>query len=764
MTTAQPLSARQRLMVFLWLAAVLNTVVIAVLTYVVFVPLYKRTEQKTDKAYVPAVDYSLWHAHPVNHVPRNQGRPKPFLAAAEQDVLQITGRSKFQGHDAAAIVLQWKLFHGERPKVADLGTFSETEAARLAKEAANFVNWETYPFLYCDHHEVRAAIYAEHLKLGHQPDNPERKYTQDELEELRHGKYVAPRDLRMSRGFLDLQHSADKKRREDPDKGNLLLSAAEQKAEEAWNRLRLFDAISQNSPSFLYPTLHRKAADPYKFLTLPKQDDRLWAALSDLHEPMKSHRESLALLAELRTYRAMLSFGIAGLAVHGVIPSLSPLLDFTFNDRAVHEAEARLLAGYDDYQAVLQRWDALKAALVRGDAEAFRTATQEFFSLVRTVNQRAGPFPGYDPSRQLLTGYSIEEVIDLELQYHRVKPFRQAWILMLLSILILGLSLVFAKLQSASLADFLTENDNRSSPGGGTMGWLGAGTYGLGMLAYAGALVFQVYGFAYRVIIAGRPPVATMYDTVIFVAFMTGLFALVLELIYRKRVIAMAAAMVSTLGLVLADQLPTVLDPHMDPLQAVLRTNFWLIIHVMTIVASYAGGALSWGLANITLGIMVFGSPKREMLKTLSLYTYRGMQIAVLLLAFGTFLGGWWAADAWGRFWGWDPKEVWALIALVAYVIPLHARYVGWVKDFGLAVASVFCFATIVMCWYGVNFVLGAGLHSYGFGGGGQSWIFLAGMVNIEWVILASILYLRRIDREEREAIAGEPARETAQA
>jgi ABC-type transport system involved in cytochrome c biogenesis permease subunit len=201
---------------------------------------------------------------------------------------------------------------------------------------------------------------------------------------------------------------------------------------------------------------------------------------------------------------------------------------------------------------------------------------------------------------------------------------------------------------------------------------------------------------------------------------------------------------VATLGLVLADQLPLALDPKISPLLPVLRSNYWLTIHVLTIVSSYAGGTLAWGLGNIALTMLAFGTPRRELLKTLSQFTYRAMQIAVLLLAAGTFLGGWWAADSWGRFWGWDPKEVWALIALVCYVIPLHMRFIGWVKDFGLAVAAVLCYAAIVMSWYGVNFVLGAGLHSYGFGGGGPWWVFWAGLINIEYVLVCSLLYLNK--------------------
>jgi ABC-type transport system involved in cytochrome c biogenesis permease subunit len=118
--------------------------------------------------------------------------------------------------------------------------------------------------------------------------------------------------------------------------------------------------------------------------------------------------------------------------------------------------------------------------------------------------------------------------------------------------------------------------------------------------------------------------------------------------------------------------------------------------------------------------------------KPLSNFVYRTMQVGVLLIAAGTILGGVWADYSWGRFWGWDPKEVWALITLLVYLIPLHGRFAGWVSTFGLVVASVVCFLSVVMAWYGVNFVLGVGLHSYGFVEGGSQGIMM--------VILAGVL------------------------
>jgi ABC-type transport system involved in cytochrome c biogenesis permease subunit len=111
--------------------------------------------------------------------------------------------------------------------------------------------------------------------------------------------------------------------------------------------------------------------------------------------------------------------------------------------------------------------------------------------------------------------------------------------------------------------------------------------------------------------------------------------------------------------------------------------------------------------------------------KPLSNFVYRAMQVGVLLIAGGTILGGVWADYSWGRFWGWDPKEVWALITLLVYLVPLHGRFAGWVSTFGLVAASVICFNSVIMAWYGVNFVLGVGLHSYGFVEGGSQGMML---------------------------------------
>jgi ABC-type transport system involved in cytochrome c biogenesis permease subunit len=394
----------------------------------------------------------------------------------------------------------------------------------------------------------------------------------------------------------------------------------------------------------------------------------------------------------------------------------------------------------EDVARILEAYKKLGAAYHSGDAEQFDTATTEFATAVDEVSARAGPYPGADGIGDrlgaLLTGGTLHppsrQLLDLERLYNRISPFTWSWVLMLAGLAVLSLAL----------------------------GLKSKWCYRGGLALYALSLGFQMFGFFVRIIISGRPPVSNIYETVIWVAFMSAVFALFLEMRYKNKVFVVGGALVAAIALVLADQMPLALDPKINPLQPVLRSNFWLTIHVLVIVSSYAGGTLAWGLGNIALLLILFGDRNRQTtIKMLSQFTYKALQIAVLLLAAGTFLGGWWAAYSWGRFWGWDPKETGALIALLCYVIPLHMRYVGWIKDFGLAVAAILCYAAILMSWYGVNFVFPAGLHAYGFGNGGAGWVYWASLINIEWVLVASLIYWRRQHQQmSAPVLAGAPA------
>jgi len=237
-------------------------------------------------------------------------------------------------------------------------------------------------------------------------------------------------------------------------------------------------------------------------------------------------------------------------------------------------------------------------------------------------------------------------------------------------------------------------------------------------------LALHTYGFGVRVYLTERPPVSNMYETVVWSAWGALVFSIVLELVYRFKFILLAGTLAAFVGMVIADAAPAVLDPSLQPLEAVLRSNYWLIVHVMTITISYAAFLLAFILGDIGLVHYLRGEEKnKEKIKELSLAIYRAKQIGVVFLAPGIILGGIWADASWGRFWGWDPKETWALIVLLGYIAVLHGRLVGWIKDFGMVVSGVLTFSLVVMAWYGVNFVLGAGLHTYGFGAGGIEYI-----------------------------------------
>jgi ABC-type transport system involved in cytochrome c biogenesis permease subunit len=233
-----------------------------------------------------------------------------------------------------------------------------------------------------------------------------------------------------------------------------------------------------------------------------------------------------------------------------------------------------------------------------------------------------------------------------------------------------------------------------------------------------------------------------MYESVVWVAWGAVLFALVFEAMYRVLYFATAAAPLALLGLVLADSVP-ILDAAIDPLVPVLRDNFWLTVHVLTITLGYAAYTLALGLGHLNLGLHLFAPGKVELRKALSLFLYRALQAGTLFLAVGTLLGGVWASYSWGRFWGWDPKETWALIALLGYLALLHGRMIGWFRDFGLAVGAILGYLGVLMAWYGVNFVLGTGLHSYGFGSGGQTYVL--GFVAFEVLVVAAALLRRRL-------------------
>lgn len=343
-------------------------------------------------------------------------------------------------------------------------------------------------------------------------------------------------------------------------------------------------------------------------------------------------------------------------------------------------------------------------------AEAEKSLAQEV-TLFRSLAEKENP-----------SLYPSAQVIKAELHYNSFHPFKWAWILYLLGAVSSFLAWILGKSSLYKPA------------------WL------MVILGFA----LHTYGFALRIYLTGRPPVSNMYETVVWVGYGTVLFSMIIEFIYRWRFILLAGSLVAAFCLILADLAPVVLDPSLQPLEPVLRNNFWLMVHVLTITVSYAAFFLAFALGDIGLIYYLKNEEaNKDKIKAITLAVYRSIQIGVSLLAPGIILGGVWADYSWGRFWGWDPKETWALIALLGYLAVLHGRLGGWIKDFGMMASAVVTFSLVIMAWYGVNFVLGAGLHSYGFGAGGVEYVSVFVGLHLLFVVFTTVV---RFDRLQKKA------------
>jgi cytochrome c-type biogenesis protein CcsB len=256
------------------------------------------------------------------------------------------------------------------------------------------------------------------------------------------------------------------------------------------------------------------------------------------------------------------------------------------------------------------------------------------------------------------------------------------------------------------------------------------------------ALAFHGAGIVLRCLIAGRPPVTNMYESIIWVSFAASFFGMIFFARYRTPIYLLASLPATLIALLLVHQMPIAMPASIDPLVPVLRDNFWLTIHVLTITLSYAAFLLACAFGHILLFRYARNPRGARADAPMHFWLYRVLQLGVLLLAAGTILGGVWANYSWGRFWGWDPKETWALIALLCYITTLHGRLAGWWTEFGLVVASVVCFLAVLMAWYGVNFVLGKGLHSYGFGIGGEAYV--GTFVTVDLLFVAFAIWRHR--------------------
>lgn len=229
------------------------------------------------------------------------------------------------------------------------------------------------------------------------------------------------------------------------------------------------------------------------------------------------------------------------------------------------------------------------------------------------------------------------------------------------------------------------------------------------------ALAFHTFGLVDRIYISGRPPVTNLYSSAVFIGWGCVVLGIILECIYRLGIGNVIATVTGFLGLAIAI---FGLDDGSDTLgvlQAVLDTQFWLATHVVCITLGYATTFIAGllGIVYILRGVLT-PSLNADVAKDTSRMIYGTVCFATFFSFVGTVLGGLWADDSWGRFWGWDPKENGALIIVLWNALVLHARWGGMVKERGLAALAVAGNIVTAWSWFGVN-ELGVGLHSYGF-------------------------------------------------
>ena len=248
-------------------------------------------------------------------------------------------------------------------------------------------------------------------------------------------------------------------------------------------------------------------------------------------------------------------------------------------------------------------------------------------------------------------------------------------------------------------------------------------------------------GLIARWYVSGHAPWSNAYESMIYVAWATMFFTLAFD---RKSKLTVASGtFVASMILMVAHL--NWLDPSIANLQPVLN-SYWLMIHVAVIVASYGPFTLGMVLGLVALLLMLFTNEKNKEKMTLHIkeITYineMALTIGLVMLTIGNFLGGQWANESWGRYWGWDPKETWALISIMVYAFVIHARFVPALRGlFSFNFMSVLAFASILMTYFGVNFHL-TGMHSYASGEKQNVEIYL--YIFVIYMIFSTFVYLK---------------------
>jgi cytochrome c-type biogenesis protein CcsB len=281
--------------------------------------------------------------------------------------------------------------------------------------------------------------------------------------------------------------------------------------------------------------------------------------------------------------------------------------------------------------------------------------------------------------------------------------------------------------------------------------------YLLGLIVYFGSVVYHLYAYVLRWIAAGHAPLSNGYESLLFIGLAIGIVGGYYELRSRRGSIGALAGLLASVILGVA-MLPT-FDAAISPLVPVL-SSFWLIIHVTIITASYGFLGLAAVIAMTMLVLHLFKSPNRMTVRhaiiDLNILHWNVLLAGVAFLTVGTFLGGVWANESWGRYWGWDPKETWSLVTILVYAFVMHFRFVDRLNTpLNLAAGSFLGISSVGMTYFGVNYFL-SGLHSYAQGDAPEvpGWV---GIMATIMVLLVMAAYM--VDRSRSWSKARKPAK-----
>ena len=312
-----------------------------------------------------------------------------------------------------------------------------------------------------------------------------------------------------------------------------------------------------------------------------------------------------------------------------------------------------------------------------------------------------------------------------EYYFNRIKIFLHATIIYLFAFVLAG---------GALLTNCASPNLSESMP-----------RYAFYLIALA--FVVHTFGLIYRMVLEGRPPVTNLYSSAIFIGWGACGLGLVLERVYRVGLGSAVAALAGFVTLLIAHNLALGGDT-MEMMRAVLDTNFWLATHVVVVTLGYASTfvAGTLAMAYVILGLFTpllaakvgkAGGPT-NLGQALGKMVYAIVCFAALFSFTGTVLGGIWADQSWGRFWGWDPKENGALLIVIWNVLILHARWGKLVADRGLMNLALFGNIVTAWSWFGVN-MLGIGLHAYGFMDAAFKWLMLFNGSQVALIVLGCL-------------------------